>query len=319
MSIPFVLSNEAASVFLDFTPYTVPSSHPNWEKILEALASPTTTADDIRPLLDVAATVADYMNGAVEYRDRALFFDGKPIDTQLTRRILAHMNAGQEGLAEPLVEFLKRVMSNPSRRAVMGLYDWVEASGLPITPDGYIMAYKIVNEDFTDCYTRTFDNSPGKIVEVPRNQVDEDPDVTCSYGLHVCSAGYLPNYGPSNKQVVIVKVDPADFVAVPRDYRCAKARVCKYEVLQAVPKETAAQFFPNEYVYDPTPETEIDWDLPIETVDGRYAEVVRHRNAGDCEDFDYVVDFLYNSDGGWFYRADGTHIYGIQPDLRNIP
>lgn len=251
MSVPFILTETSASVFLDFVPYTIPCTHPNWEKLLEALNNPDTVEGDIRPLLDVAKSVAEYMDGAVEYRDRVLFYKGKPVDTPLTRRIIQHMNANLPGLAAPLIKFFDNVMQNPSRRAVQGLYDWVERSGLPITPDGHIMAYKIVNHDFTDCYTGTFDNSPGKIVEVSRNEVDEDPDRTCSYGLHVCSSGYLPNYGPSDKQVVIVKVNPADFVAVPKDYSCAKARVCKYEVLQAVPKETAAQFFPNAYVYSP--------------------------------------------------------------------
>lgn len=372
MPIPHVLTETSASIFLDFVPYTVPSSHANWTQILEALNNPEITEDDLRPLLDVAKSVSDYMNGAVEYRDRALFFDGKPLDTPLTRRIVSHMSTGLEGLAAPLIEFLKNVMQNPSRRAVLGLYDWVEKSGLPITPDGHIMAYKIVEENFKDCYTKTFDNSPGQIVEVARNEVDEDPDQTCSYGLHVCSASYLPQYGPSNKQVVIVKVNPADFVAVPRDYNTAKARVCRYEVLQAVPKETAAQFFPNAYVYSPEPEVEpskfkvgqvwrdaegdlititivddegvegnleqggameynidgsypyddncelvelvkdvIDWDAPIETVNGTPAF---HLGYDSEEEYHRIsID-----NGGWFYLADGTHKYGFMPDLRNV-
>lgn len=371
MPIPHVLTETSASIFLDFVPYTVPSSHANWTQILEALNNPETTEDDIRPLLDVAKSVSDYTNGAVEYRDRALFYNGKPLDTPLTRRIISHMSSGLEGIAAPLIEFLKNVMQNPSRRSVLGLYDWVEKAGLPITPDGYVMAYKIVEENFLDCYTKTFDNTPGQIVEVARNEVDEDPDRTCSYGLHVCSASYLPKYGPSNKQVVIVKVNPADFVAVPRDYNTAKARVCRYEVLQAVPKETAAQFFPNAYVYSPEPEPTakpskfevgqvwrdedgdlititvadedgvegelegggimvydangandycnlielvkdvIDWDAPIETVNGTPAF-----NLGyDSEEEYYRISI---DNGGWFYLADGTHKYGFMPDLRNV-
>ena len=251
MSVPYVLTDTSASIFLDFVPFTVPMTHPNWDAIVEALNNVDTTEDDLRPLLDVASTVANYLMGeGVEYRDRALYFDGQAIDNGLTRRILQHMDAGQEGLAAPLVEFLKKVLENPSRRAVQGLYDWVAASGLPITPEGDVLAYKIVNHDFTDCYTNKFDNSPGKRVEVRRNEVDEDPDRTCSYGLHVCSAKYLPEYGPSDRAVVIVKIHPKDFVAVPRDYNTAKARVAGYDVLTQVPTETAATFFPNAHVFD---------------------------------------------------------------------
>lgn len=387
MAIPYVLSDESASIFLDFVPFTVPNTHANWTQILEALADPATTEDDVRPLLDVAQSVADFMLGAVEYRDRALYYNGKPLDTPLTRRIIEHMSAGQEGLATPLIAFLENVMQNPSRRAVLGLYEWVERSGLPITPDGHIMAYKIVNHDFTDCYSRSFDNSPGKVVEVERYEVDEDPDQTCSYGLHVCSASYLPSYGPSDKQVVIVKINPADFVAVPRDYNVAKARVCRYEVLQAVPPETAAQFFPSPYVYDPTPaptrefevgqvwrnragelvtiteiddddpysasamkgendsgeprsyyldglyfsdqesdedlvefvsddedeaeDTSIDWSQPIETVNGQPAEFVGTHPDGHRK-------VSLRGGGVWYYREDGTHIYGQEPVVRNV-
>ena len=258
MSVPYVLTDTSASIFLDFVPFTVPMTHPNWDAIVEALNNVDTTEDDLRPLLDVASTVANYLMGeGVEYRDRALYFDGRAIDSGLTRRILQHKQAGQDGLAAPLVEFLKKVLENPSRRAVQGLYDWVAASGLPINPEGDVLAYKIVNHDFTDCYTNKFDNSPGKRVEVRRNEVDEDPDRTCSYGLHVCSAKYLPEYGPADKAVVIVKIHPKDFVAIPKDYSCAKARVAGYDVLAQVPADTAATFFPNPYVFDWKPDFEV--------------------------------------------------------------
>lgn len=312
MAIPYVLTETSASIFLDFVPYTVPTSHANWTQILEALNNPETTEDDIRPLLDVAKSVSDYMNGAVEYRDRALFYNGLPLDTPLTRRIVSHMSSGLEGIAAPLIEFLKNVMHNPSRRSVLGLYDWVEKSGLPITPDGHVMAYKIVEHDFKDCYTKTFDNSPGQVVEVPRNQVDEDPDETCSFGLHVCSASYLPQYGPSNKQVVIVKVNPADFVAVPRDYNTAKARVCRYEVLQAVPKETAAEFFPDAYVYDPpVPEPEDEKVFKVGQVwrdgEGDLISITAVDEEG--------VEGLLEGGGAMEYNTDGSYAYDDNCDL----
>jgi hypothetical protein len=66
---------------------------------------------------------------------------------------------------------------------------------------------------------------------VPRNCVDEDPDRTCSHGLHVCSFDYLPHFSHANGHVVVCKVNPADVVAIPRDYNNTKMRVCRYEVV----------------------------------------------------------------------------------------
>ena len=113
------------------------------------------------------------------------------VNTSLAQRIMSLLKDNQEGLAKPLIAFLDNLLANPSRRSVQGLYDWLEKSDLPITDDGHFIAWKIVGPNFMDLYSGNFDNSPGKIVEVARNEVDEDPDRTCSYGLHFCSLGYF--------------------------------------------------------------------------------------------------------------------------------
>jgi hypothetical protein len=202
-------------------------------------------------MLDIPTAVAEFMEGAVEQRDRALYHNGKPLDTGLTRRILQHMDDGEDGLAEPLKKFLDNVLENPSYRSVQGLYDWVSKSGLPITGDGQILGYKIVDKNYRSISPMgpKMDNSVGKIVEQDRNQCDEDPDQTCSAGLHFCSPGYLPHYGCSTgSRIVVVKVHPRDVVAFPRDYNTAKGRACRYEVVGEVDREKIAEFFPNANV-----------------------------------------------------------------------
>jgi hypothetical protein len=101
-----------------------------------------------------------------------------------------------------------------------------------ITDDGHILAYKKVSADYKDIYSGTFDNSVGQIVEMRRNLVNEDRTKTCSSGLHFCSMSYLSSYGTGpGSRVVIVKVNPRDVVSVPMDYNFAKARCCRYEVV----------------------------------------------------------------------------------------
>jgi hypothetical protein len=122
-------------------------------------------------------------------------------------------------------------MKNPSKRSVDELYGFLEKNSLPITPDGHFLAYKKVRRDFKDIHSGTMDNSPGTIVEMERNQVDDNKDQTCSTGLHFCGLSYLEFFGDRNSRVVIVKIDPADVVSIPSDYNGAKGRACRYEVI----------------------------------------------------------------------------------------
>ncbi len=67
---------------------------------------------------------------------------------------------------------------------------------------------------------------------MPRNEVDENSEVTCSQGLHVASYSYMDHY--PGERIVICKVNPKDVVAVPADYNNAKMRVSGYEVVGEV-------------------------------------------------------------------------------------
>src|SRR3546814_12755012 len=90
------------------------------------------------------------MKGYVRVEDGVLTYKDRPIDTYLTRKILAFLKSGEEGLVEPLVAFLERLQLNPSFRAQQQLYQWVEKDNLPINPDGFILASKRVKKDYLD-------------------------------------------------------------------------------------------------------------------------------------------------------------------------
>jgi hypothetical protein len=135
---------------------------------------------------------------------------------------------------QPLVNFLRNLLQNPSKQSFDELYLFLEASQLPITEDGCFIAYKIVQNDYLDIYSKTIDNSIGKTVQVQRNTVDDIRTNTCSYGLHFCSKDYLPHYGSSvrdNDRCLLIKINPADVVSIPSDYNNAKGRCCKYVVV----------------------------------------------------------------------------------------
>lgn len=203
-------------------------THPNFDKILDAVRAGDT--ERVRELVDLTRAVANYSNGFLEVREGDVYWDGRPFHNALTSRLLEMLK--QEFPVEPLVEFLHNLKQNPSKRAVDELYGFLEQNTLPITPDGHFLAYKKVRDNYFDIHSGTMDNSVGKIVEMPRNEVDEDKDRTCSSGLHFCSLAYLPHFGwGSDNRVVIVKINPRDVVSIPSDYDNAKGRACRYEVV----------------------------------------------------------------------------------------
>ncbi|EQA7786860.1 hypothetical protein ACX818_001454 [Acinetobacter baumannii] len=204
------------------------SSHPQFKEAQQALIDGNIAA--AIQIINVETAIERYVNGNVEIKDGRLYYKGFEIRTGLTNRIIKSMQDGEN--FEFYIPFLENVMMNPSYKAVDRLFDFLQANDIEITEDGYFIAWKKVREDFMDIYTGTMDNSPGKVVSMPRNLVNENDHETCSVGLHVCSKSYLTHYGTGTAdKVVKVKVHPKDVVSIPVDYNNAKMRTCEYEVL----------------------------------------------------------------------------------------
>jgi len=210
-------------------------------------------------LLDPSERVKGFFasTGAVTVSNGVVLFNGQIIDNYATRRAIEFVRQGLP--VQPLLRFIDKVQQNPSYRAVNELYAFLEAGELPLTCEGNFVAYKKVkrnrNGELVDLFTRCFTNEPGTTVEMPRNEVDEDPTQTCSRGLHVCSHSYLPHFGCGRDSAIVsVSVDPADVVAVPKDYNNSKMRVCRYVVLNVLeeydPHEEGNYFEGQPLIYD---------------------------------------------------------------------
>jgi len=209
--------------------YTIDSTHPNYQKALDAIK-----AKDWEGFLDhvdLSRKVKDFVfNTEVEIKDGCVFYKGQPLHNALTRKIINFIK--QDFPVYPIVNFLCNLMQNPSYRAVNELCDFLDAGELPYTEDGHFLAFKNVRADYKDIHSGTFDNSVGSICEMPRYKVDEDKDRTCSSGLHFCSIKYLPHFVDCNGgKTMVVKINPKDVVAIPADYNNTKGRTCKYEVV----------------------------------------------------------------------------------------
>ncbi|CCI88580.1 rIIB protector from prophage-induced early lysis [Yersinia phage phiR1-RT] len=203
------------------------SEHTNFKAALQALVD-----DNVElalELINVEKAVKKFVKGNIVIQDGQLFYQGLELKSGLVNRILQRCADGED--FEFLLPFLENLLENPSRKTVERLFDFLEANDITITADGHFLAWKVVDSEFMDCRTRTFDNSPGQVVKMPRMLVTDDDQITCSSGLHVCSESYIKIYRGSSDKVVIVKVHPRDVVSIPVDYNNAKMRTCQYEVL----------------------------------------------------------------------------------------
>lgn len=166
--------------------------------------------------------------------------------------------------SEPLKKFLQKVYKNPSKTAVDELFLFLEQTDLPINNHGNFIAYKVVRNDYKDHHTGTMDNSVGKVVEMPRFEVDDNRNRTCSSGLHFCSKGYLSSFGDHDSRCVLVEIDPSDVVSIPSDYNNAKGRTCKYVVISEVEGDWRNDLRSKDYndtsVVEETAFNDADWD-----------------------------------------------------------
>lgn len=157
------------------------------------------------------------------------------VHNNLSTRIIHAIGAREpESEIMKLATLLDAILENTSYRAVNGLYDFLKHNDIEITERGTFYAWKVVRSDYKDCHTGTMDNSVGTRVEMDRNMVDEDPERTCSAGLHVCARAYIGSFYTQTNRVVKVEVHPRDVVAIPRDYNGAKMRTCGYDVIEDV-------------------------------------------------------------------------------------
>jgi hypothetical protein len=227
MAYSYLIQGKNIVVVIDNRPYTITSTHIGYEKLKEAIKAGDW--DTVKSVVDPVKEILNYGKGLVAVQGSKVFYKDREMVGVITQRLI---DMYQEGFpVEPLILFMENLMQNPSKRAVEELYTFLEKGKLPITPDGHFLAYKKVRADFLDIHSGTMNNAPGQIVEMERNEVDDDANRTCSAGLHFCSKEYLDHFGGSDSRTVILKINPADVVSIPADYNATKGRACRYEVL----------------------------------------------------------------------------------------
>ncbi len=265
-AFPYIVQGSNITVVIGTTPHTISKSHLAYAKVLDAIK--TGNWDLVKDIIEPKKAVINFGAGNVSIEGDKIFWKGQEMHNALTKRLVQMIH--EDFPVNALVAFMENLMTNPSKRAVTELYGFLEKNSLPITEDGHFLAYKKVNEDYTDVHSSSVLNKPaqyftaeevsampktsGKAKEVTvdvvdgvttvsmeRNQVDDDQNRTCSSGLHFCSKDYLSHFG--GKRIVILKINPADVVSIPNDYNDSKGRCSKYAIVDEIDKEKVDEAF----------------------------------------------------------------------------
>lgn len=232
---------KVVTVVVDGIPYSAADSHPNYKEIVRLALEDD---ESVKDLFDVSVAVAkkfDQLSERVSVHDGRVYLDNEEVPSALNAQIVEFY---QEGLDfTPLVNFYEKLAQNPNKESIEQLYAWLDAHKFTITPEGDILGYKGVqkNNDGTyesvnhgraivngQEYNGAIPNTIGDVVTMPRGDVQFDPGVGCSTGLHVGTWNYASGW--SRGAVLEVAVNPRDVVSVPTDCGAQKLRTCRYVV-----------------------------------------------------------------------------------------
>jgi hypothetical protein len=307
MSISFIITDRSITFVANGDVHSVDSSSPAFSSIRTMLASGDFDEDTLVALanpglgLQQAFATAEqcrYLEpGTVLVTASTVFYNGEPVHTVLTERILSMVGQGFD--VQPWLAFMSNLYRNPVASARDELYEFLEQADLPITPDGHFIAYKKVRDDYRDIHSGTFDNSVGQVIEMDRTKVNPDRTQTCSAGLHFCSKEYLPHFGATDgHHVMLVKINPADVVSIPNDYQFTKGRTWRYEVVGEIPFEEAfnRQWDPVTYEFG---DWDDDDDVTIDELIDEYEALL----ADDDDTLDDNTEVIISSDKAGLLNA----------------
>lgn len=267
-------SGYITAIFEDGKPYSIYFGNPVFEDALEACKN--ADWDRLKNLVSPIRAISNYFvsYGSIEVKNGSVYFNGEEIRNALVDKIMSFI--GEKLDATPLLLFLDKLMSNPSKSSVDELYMFLEHRNLPITDNGNFLAYKAVRNDLYDKYTGTVLNTLDKEISMPRNNVDDDRRNHCSKGYHAGTWEYASSiYGKPGDKILLVEINPADVVSVPEDYNCQKLRTCKYVPRKVVEEVVSSTFYSlSNYSLSSNPEdyededyVEDDEDLEVDEYD----------------------------------------------------
>ncbi len=202
-------------------------THPHYLELVEAVR--TEDEATFLRIMEVGDNIQNWSEDNFRFTDGVLYYGNEQIHDVITDRIIDLIR--NKFSFKNMLRFLERLYKNPSYRAIQQLYTFMVHKHLPITPDGYILMYKAITNDWHDKWTKKLDYRIGQCPSMPRYAVEDNPDIGCGPGRHAGSIAFVKGYGSGDDRVIIVKVDPANVVSIPKDSDCQKVRTCAFEIV----------------------------------------------------------------------------------------
>ena len=232
----------------------------------------------VNPTIRLKSLYASYEG--IEVKDGNLYVFDEPVHSTLATRVLSFLEAGLDCVH--LFKFILKLNLNPSKRAVDELYTFLEHRALPITDNGNFLAYKAVREDYSDKYSGKFINTIDAVLEMPRNKVDDDKNIGCSYGFHAGTVEYAKDFMGREGHLMIVEINPADVVSIPTDCQFQKLRTCKYKVVGEYEIDLTDPLYASRFETD----QDDDVDLWSDDSDNEVCSDCLEESYGNCDDCD---------------------------------
>lgn len=261
--IAYMVSGERVAFVLNSRHRSYHLKSQQGQDLLKLLRADVQDLERIGELSDIITYIAKQTNGRVTVDDcDRLRLDGKLIDFGLSGRIASIVEAGVP--FDALSRFIENVNENPDRTVPEDLYRFMEKGAIPLDPEGYILVFKKVDDNYDSFYSlaEKVRYTPGTVVEMPREECDPNRQRTCSRGLHGCSYEYLNVWYKGRGRVIIGRIHPRDVTAIPADHNDQKLRCCRMEVVGEIPEEDARDHF--QSVVDRRYPPKLDyptWDL----------------------------------------------------------
>ena len=109
--------------------------------------------------IDSTQHVADYVSssGKLQVKGGDVYYEGERLNNDAAKYLLELMNAGHE--VGWFVNVMQRLMRNPSRTSIDAGFEFIFRRNweqpMPILPDGRILGYKRVKDDYLDIHSGT--------------------------------------------------------------------------------------------------------------------------------------------------------------------
>lgn len=235
---------ETLTILIDGELHTVTSNSSNFNEVFDRVRSGNyDVVGLINASVGISKDLIDHgLSDKIRVENGHVLYNDKVVNNTCADYIVDLYRSGSKDYVA-FANFMAKIVESEQHHAKNRLFDWLEATGgFALTSDGNIIGYKGLNSNFGSIHAgpgrvngvpfdrASLDNSPGNTVEV--DEVEMNPEVGCSYGLHAGTWDYASSF--SRGQTVSVVIDPRDVVSVPTDCSDQKMRCKKYVVKEQV-------------------------------------------------------------------------------------